>query len=250
VLLGFPLDVSTAGFGNLTADVRRADLEWYAAITDAGGPAMTWSMHAIGYVELGDPASAAPLFNRSFANVAGPFAVWFEEVGEQGTPNFLTGAGGFLQALIYGYPGLRINDTALNLAAPTLPEGSSKVRLRGVAYRGNRLLLEYDGATMTVALLTQADTVIRRTHEYKVPSRSSRPTSSSLRPASPPVAGDLSLLPRAQLSLRSQSGQVVIGGRRLAATPLVLVDASGGRHPLSTVPLSLPLQRVAIVAAT
>ncbi len=35
-----------------------------------GGPAMTWGMFAVGYIELGDPftALARANFNRSFAN--------------------------------------------------------------------------------------------------------------------------------------------------------------------------------------
>lgn len=83
-LLGWPLDIGSIGIGNMTPAVRRADLDWYAPVTDNNGPAMTWGMHAVGLLEVGDEAAAAPFFNRSFANVAGPFAVWFEEPGQNG----------------------------------------------------------------------------------------------------------------------------------------------------------------------
>ena len=77
-------------------------------------------MFAVGYIELGPQfaAQAASNFNRSFANaqvtwrglaccsmlfvalllypVQPPFDVW-TETPTGGTPNFLTGAGGFLQ---------------------------------------------------------------------------------------------------------------------------------------------------------
>jgi hypothetical protein len=39
---------------------------------------MTWGIHAVGFLELGDPVSAAPNFNRSFANQQPPFLVWTE----------------------------------------------------------------------------------------------------------------------------------------------------------------------------
>uniref|UniRef100_A0A7S2G440 Uncharacterized protein n=1 Tax=Florenciella parvula TaxID=236787 RepID=A0A7S2G440_9STRA len=52
--------------------------------------------------------------------------------------NFLTGAGGFLQTVLYGFPGLRFDEDLLRLANPTLIEGSSHMKVRGLAYRGAR----------------------------------------------------------------------------------------------------------------
>lgn len=86
ILLGFPLSIP---FANNTAVVRRNDLVYYAAVTDDNGPAMTWGMFAAGYVALGDLATAAPLFNRSFANARPPFLVW-TETPTGGAANFLT----------------------------------------------------------------------------------------------------------------------------------------------------------------
>jgi hypothetical protein len=43
-LLGFPL------LWSMPDDVRRNDLELYDNITHPEGPAMTWSMYAVGYV--------------------------------------------------------------------------------------------------------------------------------------------------------------------------------------------------------
>ncbi len=43
VLLGFPLQL------DMSADVRENDLVLYENITNPDGPAMTWSMFAIGY---------------------------------------------------------------------------------------------------------------------------------------------------------------------------------------------------------
>jgi hypothetical protein len=55
---------------------------------------MTWAMHSVGFVELGDLANGATNFNRSYANQQQPFLVW-TETPTGGTPNFLTGAGAF-----------------------------------------------------------------------------------------------------------------------------------------------------------
>ena len=46
VLLGFPL------MWPMTQEVRRNDLLTYEPITREDGPAMTWSMHAVGFLEL------------------------------------------------------------------------------------------------------------------------------------------------------------------------------------------------------
>lgn len=83
VLLGFPLMM------NMSRQTRQADLEYYATRTDPGGPAMTWGMHAVGYLELDEPGKVAVNFNRSFANAQPPFLVW-TETPTGGTTNFLT----------------------------------------------------------------------------------------------------------------------------------------------------------------
>jgi hypothetical protein len=88
-------------------------------------------------------AKAASNFNKSFANAQPPFDVW-TETPTGGTPNFLTGAGGALQAFYNGYTGLRVNDSALTLS-PSLPELAATVQLRGVAYLGARLDIPVEG---------------------------------------------------------------------------------------------------------
>jgi hypothetical protein len=93
------------------------------------------------------------MLNQSFQlNCWPPFSTWMESPGGRGTPNFLTGAGGFLQGVIAGYPGLRLADGALALLDPELPPGATGVRLRGVAYLGARLDIDIAPATLSVAL--------------------------------------------------------------------------------------------------
>ena len=53
--------------------------------------------------------------------------------------NFVTGAGGFLQQVIFGYTGLRFGDHGLEPAfPPILPSRVTRLVLRNVHVRGKR----------------------------------------------------------------------------------------------------------------
>jgi hypothetical protein len=104
---------------------------------------MTWGMHAIGYKDLNQFDEAAQYFNKSFQlNMQQPFMVWTETpTGNAG--NFITGAGGFLHTVVFGYPGLRIEPSRLLVSSPACIEGSSGTRLRGVSYLQSVLDIAY-----------------------------------------------------------------------------------------------------------
>lgn len=75
VLLHYPLGMS------MNSDVIAADLNYYAPRTDTGGPAMTWGMFSIGYLDLMEFDQAAMYFNMSYqGNTHAPFSVWTETV--------------------------------------------------------------------------------------------------------------------------------------------------------------------------
>ncbi|KAL1518837.1 hypothetical protein AB1Y20_003114 [Prymnesium parvum] len=144
VLLSFPLMV------NMSATVRNNDLDAYEPVTDMNGPAMTWGMHAVGHLENGKLHKAAQLFNLSFANVQHPFAIW-SETPSGGATNFITGAGGFLQTVLFGYTGLRIYDDHLRLL-PRLIEGTTAMRVKGVHFRGHVFEMWYNANTLKLQL--------------------------------------------------------------------------------------------------
>uniref|UniRef100_A0A3Q4HDC6 Protein-glucosylgalactosylhydroxylysine glucosidase n=1 Tax=Neolamprologus brichardi TaxID=32507 RepID=A0A3Q4HDC6_NEOBR len=102
VLLGYPLGLP------MSPEVRRNDLEAYEPVTNPHGPAMTWGMFAIGWLELGEAEKAQLLLEKCFNNIQGPFQVWSESSDGSGAVNFLTGMGGFLQAVLFGYTGFRL----------------------------------------------------------------------------------------------------------------------------------------------
>ena len=56
----------------MSDEVKRNDLLAYEAVTRADGPAMTWSMHSIGFLELGDFDKADQNFQRSYAAYVRP----------------------------------------------------------------------------------------------------------------------------------------------------------------------------------
>jgi trehalose/maltose hydrolase-like predicted phosphorylase len=66
VLLGFPL------MWPMSDEVRRNDLLVYEPLTRPDGPAMTWSMHSIGFIESGDFDKAEQLFRRSYETYVRP----------------------------------------------------------------------------------------------------------------------------------------------------------------------------------
>ena len=56
----------------MTQEVRRNDLLTYEPITREDGPAMTWSMHAVGFLELKNYTLAQELFDRSYETYVRP----------------------------------------------------------------------------------------------------------------------------------------------------------------------------------
>ncbi|XP_074399654.1 protein-glucosylgalactosylhydroxylysine glucosidase isoform X2 [Zonotrichia albicollis] len=110
VLLGFPL------MHPMSAEVRRNDLEMYEPVTDPAGPAMTWSMFALGWLELKEPQRAWSQMEKCFSNITEPFKVWVENADGSGAVNFLTGMGGFLQVVLFGFTGFSLFSEALGQA--------------------------------------------------------------------------------------------------------------------------------------
>jgi hypothetical protein len=56
----------------MSDEVKRNDLLTYEPLTSVNGPAMTWSMHSIGFLELGDFDKADQLFRRSYQSYVRP----------------------------------------------------------------------------------------------------------------------------------------------------------------------------------
>ncbi|EDV99375.1 GH13818 [Drosophila grimshawi] len=129
ILLGYPLQFDTSS-------THLNDLHYYENVTRETGPAMTWSMFAANYLATSENERAHEFFTRGYQNYVHPeFKVWSEAtIGFEGSANFLTGIGGFLQALIFGYGGLnfvRVGDASqLQLKVANVPPQVDQVQIQ------------------------------------------------------------------------------------------------------------------------
>lgn len=132
---------------------KRNNLIKYDSITREDGPAMTWAMHTVGFLDLNDQKEAAKLFERSYSvYTREPFKVWSEVIpGVEGAGNFITGAGGFLQSIINGYGGVRLHFDSLTITNFYVPPYSSSLEFNGITYLNNRfsLVITEDEAVVT-----------------------------------------------------------------------------------------------------
>jgi hypothetical protein len=88
--------------------------------------------------------------HENFCFVQEPFGIWTESP-TGGATNFATGQGGFLQVLIFGWPGMRILQDCLQFN-PQLPENSQQLTLRGLSYKGLVLDIAYDSARVRISV--------------------------------------------------------------------------------------------------
>ncbi|XP_063053306.1 protein-glucosylgalactosylhydroxylysine glucosidase [Engraulis encrasicolus] len=145
VLLGYPLGLP------MTSEVRRNDLEAYEPVTSPRGPAMTWGMFAVAWLELGEVERGQKLLEKCYQNIQGPFQVWSESSDGSGAVNFLTGMGGFLQAVLFGYTGFRVHRDCLYFS-PVLSGAIAELSVTGVSYLGNKLNWLVKGEEVSVKL--------------------------------------------------------------------------------------------------
>ncbi|XP_077296184.1 protein-glucosylgalactosylhydroxylysine glucosidase-like [Arctopsyche grandis] len=138
VLLGFPL------MYKMHPKTRENDLLYYENVTRDNGPAMTWSMHTVGHLQLGNNDQAASLFNRSYQPyVRQPFKIWTEaREPEIGAVNFITGMGGFLQAIMFGYAGINIHLDKLEIVNPQLIPDTTRLKINGIKFHGSNFTLD------------------------------------------------------------------------------------------------------------
>jgi len=142
ILLGFPLMYSMATV------LRKNDLVYYQERTDRQGPAMTYAMETIAWLELGNMDEASKVWDEAWANAHDPFMVW-TETPTGGTVNFITGAGGFLQAVLFGYGGIRLSKDMITFS-PQLPPLVKAIQFGQINYLNNKLRISFDDKTVSV----------------------------------------------------------------------------------------------------
>ena len=134
ILINFPLMYP------MPNNVKRNDLLFYANCTDPDGPAMTHSMFTVGLLEVGEENLAFETFQNNFENIKEPFKVWSELRDGTGAINFVTGAGGYLQSLIFGYLGVRLEQDSLSFNMTGI-QTTSSFKVNGIKYFGASIRL-------------------------------------------------------------------------------------------------------------
>jgi protein-glucosylgalactosylhydroxylysine glucosidase len=134
-LLSYPLGVP------MSVRAKRAQLEQAVRQLLAEGPGamMGSTLLSVDAAELGDRALMDSLLPHSYqGHIKGPFLM-LSETPTNNAVNFVTGAGGFLQQVIFGYTGLRLGNAGLEPAfAPLLPSRITRLEIRNVQIRGKR----------------------------------------------------------------------------------------------------------------
>ncbi|XP_039273265.2 protein-glucosylgalactosylhydroxylysine glucosidase-like [Styela clava] len=139
IMLGFPLMSN-----NNSIISRKNDLTIYGNTTVSDGPAMTWSMFSINWNSMGEHSKADNYFLHQYNNIQLPYQIWSEEPSGNGAVNFLTGIGGYLQSILYGYLGLRIysDNIVLNPRIPPGLDSKSVTSLHVIGLKFNCAVLD------------------------------------------------------------------------------------------------------------
>jgi len=155
VLLGYPLQIINS------QTTLRNTMEFYSPEpfkTCDENPGMTECIHLANWLDLEEFDDAQFAFNRSkHAACYGPFNVRNEVdlFGHGGifiNSHFLTGDGGFLQAMLNGWGGIRINNGGLRLN-PFLPANVAKIVFSKIHYLQNDIRITFDQVSLKLELL-------------------------------------------------------------------------------------------------
>ena len=108
------------------------DLKYYEPRIAEEGPAMGKSVFAVIYARLGDAENAFRLFKESYEpNKKPPFGA-LSEAATSNNPYFVTGAGGMLQTVLFGFGGLHLTNEGIIQKNPILPKKWKSLTITGV----------------------------------------------------------------------------------------------------------------------
>ncbi|CAL3967439.1 unnamed protein product [Diplocarpon coronariae] len=162
-LLAYPLGYSQ----NYTVEQKFRDQEYYGERQSPDGPAMTFSMFAISANELS--LSGCSAFTYTQASLLPYLRAPFYQFSEQALDNpeingntkpgfpFLTGHGGVMQIVPFGFLGVRTTEPVLHIN-PSLPPQIPHLRVRDFYFGGSRFSAAMNSShTKLTRLPTPAD---------------------------------------------------------------------------------------------
>lgn len=153
-LLYYPLGLA------LDPEIAENDLDFYTQMTDKSNFFTGDSSYSIAYLALGNRSAADAQLPLAFSHIdTAHYNTWIECFLPYCHLHFITGAGGFLQNFVYGYGSLRVTDAGpksrleFSHPYPQLPPGGvTSLKLRGIAFLGQRLDMWYNASTICLSL--------------------------------------------------------------------------------------------------
>jgi protein-glucosylgalactosylhydroxylysine glucosidase len=133
----------------MTKQIRRNDFDYTMISVKEGHHephGMSIAPASIAAAAVGDAVSAVAWLQSNFTSglIKPPFNVR-TETANNNAGYFITASGGFLQNLLYGFSGLRIEEKGLVEAyAPVLPPEWKSMTLQDIAFRGQRYDITID----------------------------------------------------------------------------------------------------------
>jgi trehalose/maltose hydrolase-like predicted phosphorylase len=122
--------------------VRRNDFDFQLQALKSHGDdpnEMMMVMLAVGAAELGDGKAAGEWIQRNLVGFLKPPFNVRTETAANNAGYILATSAGFVQSMLYGLTGLRIDDDGLSEKyAPVLPPGWQSLTLKNVQFRGHR----------------------------------------------------------------------------------------------------------------
>ena len=163
VLLQFPL------LFEMSDDIAYNDLRYYENLTSIPGVTKGYytgdSSYSIAYLSLHrkndfNPPDGVDLkaladhqFEQAFEHIDSDYYYIWHETVSGGHVNFVTGAGGFLQNILYGYGGILANSDGMIVNNPVLPHlGITELKFRHLKYRGSTFSLSYGSSKMNITV--------------------------------------------------------------------------------------------------
>lgn len=105
---------------------------------------MSYAIFAVQYARMQEPEKAYQMFLKSFVpHERPPFGVLAETPTSQ-NPYFMTGAGGLLQAVLFGFGGLTIDEDGIRQLPSSLPSHWKSLTLKGIGPIGKPLYVPTD----------------------------------------------------------------------------------------------------------
>lgn len=133
VLLRYPLEHP------LAPELVARDADYYEAQTAGDGLATAAAALAAVYAELGDRRAADRQLARAARAQHGPFFSWHTDADHGGCHHYLPAAGAFVQALAFGYGGVRVHADHLMLRPVRIGGDADALHLRGLRYHGHAI---------------------------------------------------------------------------------------------------------------